>query len=329
MSDFCGGTCQPGSGCTVSSCAPSCSGKSCGASDSCGGTCQQGSGCTVSSCTPICGGKSCGVSDGCSGTCQQGSGCTTTGSTWWKPAPGTSWQWQLSGALDSSFNVQMYDIDLFETSASQVAALKAQGRKVVCYFDTAYEPGRPESATLAPYRGNAMQGWPGQYWLDLRAPKVLEVMRGRIALAQQKGCDGIEADDVDHVTNNPGHCTGTHDGYTCLSTNLTAAEQLTFIRALIDAAHQAGLSFALKNDLDQLSALVDQADFAINEECFAFSECGAYQQFIARNKAVFQVEYTDGSFASKGSNICPQANAANFDTLIKRLDLTAERFSCR
>src|SRR5262245_39971398 len=39
---------------------------------------------------------------------------TTPGAVW-HPRPGTSWQWQLSGTIDTSFAVQMYDIDLFET----------------------------------------------------------------------------------------------------------------------------------------------------------------------------------------------------------------------
>src|SRR3712207_7079370 len=43
-------------------------------------------------------------------------------------SPGTSWQIQLTGSLDTSFNVQMYDIDLFDVSAAQIQGLKGQGR---------------------------------------------------------------------------------------------------------------------------------------------------------------------------------------------------------
>ncbi|HEX7602986.1 MAG TPA: endo alpha-1,4 polygalactosaminidase [Polyangiaceae bacterium] len=80
---------------------------------------------------------------------------------WWRPTPKTSWQWQLSGTLDTTFDVKVYDIDLFNTTQPQIDGLHAQGRKLVCYFDTAYEPGRPDSAKLAPFEGNAVQGWPG------------------------------------------------------------------------------------------------------------------------------------------------------------------------
>lgn len=237
-------------------------------------------------------------------------------SGYWYPAPGTSWQWQLSGTLDTSFDVQAYDIDLFNTTESQIAALHAAKRKVICYFDTAYEPGRPDSAKLDPYKGNPMDGWPGQYWLDVRQPAVLDVMKARLALAQTKKCDAVEADDVDARSNDPGF-------------PITAEEQQAFIRALAKEAHARGMGFALKNDLDEIGALLADVDFAVNEECFAYNECDALKPFIAAGKAVLQVEYTSGDLAAKGATVCPKANALNFDTLIKRLDLDPPRYACR
>lgn len=245
-----------------------------------------------------------------------GSGGGAADGGWWRPQPGTSWQWQISGALDTSFDVQVYDVDLYGTTQAQLDGLHAAGRKVLCYFDTAYEPGRPESAQLLPYIGNAMAGWPGQYWLDIRAPAVVEVMRARVALAQQKRCDGVEADDVDSRVNNPGF-------------PITAADQQGFIRTLAAEAHARGLAFALKNDLDEVAQLVGDADCAVNEECFRYSECALLAPFTQGGKAVFQVEYTAGDLAALGATICPQALALNFDTLIKHLDLGPPRYSCR
>lgn len=234
------------------------------------------------------------------------------------PAPGTTWQWQLSGtgALNTSLDVMAYDLDLFETSQATIDQLHAAGRKVICYFDTAYEPGRPDSALLAPYRGNAMKGWPGQYWLDIRPQAVVDVMKARIAMAQQHKCDAIEADDVDSTSNNPG-------------TGVTQADQRAFIKMLAAESHARGMSFALKNDLEDVPALINDVDFAINEECFQYDECDALVPFIQAGKAVLQVEYTAGDLATKGANICPKANALDFDTLIKHLDLDAARYACR
>ena len=235
---------------------------------------------------------------------------------WLKLAPGTSWQWQLTGTLDLSVDAGVFDVDLFETPQSTIDALHASGRKVICYFDTAYEPGRPDSAQLAPYRGNAVQGWPGQFWLDFRQSAVRDVMAARFDLAVSKRCDAVEPDDVDAIDNMPGF-------------PLTDADQLDFCRFLAREAHARSLGVALKNDLAQVPQLVADFDFAVNEECFQFSECNALAPFIQAGKAVLQVEYTAGNLATKGAQICPQANALDFDTLIKHLELDAPRLSCR
>ena len=238
--------------------------------------------------------------------------------THWMPKPGTSWQWQLSttGSIDTSFDVQVYDIDLYESSTAFISSLKAAGRKVVCYFDTAYEPGRPDSALLDPHKHNPVTGWPGQYWLDVRVPAVVDVMKARIALAQSKGCDGIEADDVDSLSNNPG-------------TGITAVEQQAFIKTLAAEAHAHGMGYALKSDIADIQAVLEDVDFDINEQCFKYGECDALAPFIAAGKAVFDVEYTEGDLSSAASQVCPPSNAMNFDTLIKHLDLGATRYACR
>jgi len=76
-----------------------------------------------------------------------------TGS-WWQPRPGTSWQWQLSGALDVTVDAGAYDIDLFDNAPAQIAALQGMGRKVVCYFDTAipYPAGRGSTGSTSASR---------------------------------------------------------------------------------------------------------------------------------------------------------------------------------
>jgi hypothetical protein len=53
---------------------------------------------------------------------------------YWKPAPLTNWTWQLSGKIDTTKNVVMYDIDLWDTPVATITALKQAGKKVICYF---------------------------------------------------------------------------------------------------------------------------------------------------------------------------------------------------
>jgi hypothetical protein len=233
----------------------------------------------------------------------------------WKPAPKTSWQWQLSGTIDTSFDVQMYDIDLFDTSVSTINAIKAKGAKVVCYFSAgSYEDWRSDaSAFPAAALGSNMDGWPGEKWLDVRSAPLRAVMADRLDLAVQKGCDAVEPDNVDGYANDTGF-------------PLTGADQLAYNKWLAAEAHARNLSIALKNDLDQIPELVSHFDFAVVEECFKYNECAMAKPFITANKAVFEVEYGNASLAT---TVCPKAKNLDFDTLIKNLDLDPTRTSCR
>jgi hypothetical protein len=51
----------------------------------------------------------------------------------WQPRPGTAWQWQLSGRLDTSVDVPVYDIDGFDHTKATVTELHREGRTVICY----------------------------------------------------------------------------------------------------------------------------------------------------------------------------------------------------
>jgi hypothetical protein len=235
--------------------------------------------------------------------------------TWWSPTPGTRWQIQLNGTLNTSFNVPVYDVDLFDTPASTLSALKAQGRKVICYFSAgSYEDWRSDAGSFpAAALGKALDGWPGERWLDIRVTKVRDIMRSRIELARQKGCDAVDPDNVDGYANATGF-------------KLTAADQLSFNRFLATEAHARGLAVGLKNDVGQVAQLVGDFDFQVNEECFQYDECEQLRPFIAAGKPVFQIEYGGSALAQE---VCPEANALGFDTLVKNLDLDAPRISCR
>ncbi|SEM71101.1 hypothetical protein SAMN05444354_121105 [Stigmatella aurantiaca] len=235
--------------------------------------------------------------------------------TWWRPTPGTRWQIQLDGTLNTSFNVAVYDVDLFDTPASTLSALKAQGRKVICYFSAgSYENWRSDAGSFpAAALGNTLDGWPGERWLDIRNTKVRDIMRTRIELARQKGCDAVDPDNVDGYANSTGF-------------KLTSADQLSFNRFLAAEAHARGLAVGLKNDVGQVAQLVNDFDFQVNEECFQYDECEELLPFINAGKPVFNIEYGGNSLAQQ---ICPRANALNFDTLVKNLDLDAPRLSCR
>lgn len=238
-----------------------------------------------------------------------------TGNVFWSPAPGTSWQWQLSGKIDTSVAAEMYDIDLFDAPQEVIDELHAAGRVVICYFSAgSRENWRPDAGEFPRAAiGKALDGWPGENWIDIRDQKVRELMVTRMDLAVEKHCDGVEPDNVDGYANDSGF-------------ELTASDQLDYNRFLASQAHARNLSVGLKNDLEQVNDLVADFDWALNEECFDYDECDLLLPFIQSGKAVFQVEYGNAGLAD---SICPRANALDFDTIIKRMDLDAWRVSCR
>jgi len=102
---------------------------------------------------------------------------------WWQPPLDTTWQWQLDQAVDPSFEVDLYDIEMFDNDAGVVAALHAQGRKVVCYISVgSWEEWRPDASRFpASVIGNDYGGWPGEKWLDIRQIDLLApIMQARL-----------------------------------------------------------------------------------------------------------------------------------------------------
>lgn len=100
----------------------------------------------------------------------------------------------------SETNVTLYDIDMFlHQNLTVVQDLRAQGMDVICYFSSgSYEPNRPDSWKFNQNDlGNELDGWPGEYWLDLNSNNVRQIMSGRIKIAASMNCTGIDPDNVD------------------------------------------------------------------------------------------------------------------------------------
>jgi hypothetical protein len=232
--------------------------------------------------------------------------------TIWVPAPHTTWQWQLTTPVDRSVPGRMFDIDLFDNSAGVVAALHRSGRRVICYLDAGtYENFRPDAHLFPKSVLGKTNGWPGERWLDIRRLSVLEpIMRARFALCARKGFDGVEADNVDGYENPTGF-------------PLTGPQQLAYNEWLARTAHAFHLSIALKNDVDQTRQLEPYFDYALDEQCFQYTECGKLRPFVAHHKAVFEVEYQLPT-----SRFCAQANRDGFMSMRKDLNLDAKRQAC-
>lgn len=237
--------------------------------------------------------------------------------TWWRPTVGATWDWQLKTPIDPSIDVQVYDIDLFENDASVIADLKARGRKVICYVNLgAFETWRPDAARFprevigAPYHG-----FPDENWLDIRRLDLLgPIVRSRLDMARDKGCDAVEPDNMD------GYDTTAHESS---GFPLTHIDQLVYNRFVASEAHRRGMAVGLKNDIHQVDDLVNDFDFHVSEQCYEHQECHLLLPFIAAGKPVFLAEYV-----LPLESFCPMARTARISAIRKRNELDAWREVC-
>lgn len=224
-----------------------------------------------------------------------------------------SWQYQLQGKVDTSVRAHVYDVDGADVRAPVVKKLHHRGRRVVCYLDAgSWEEWRADAGRFPDYvKGRALDGWPGERWLDVRRLDVLgPILRDRMRACRDKGFDAIDPDNVDGYANDTGF-------------PLTAAEQLRFDTWLANTAHSLGMSAGLKNDLGQAGTLEPYFDFSVLEQCFQYRECKRARRFVKAGKPVVDVEY-----ALPRSRFCARARKQRMAAMRKRLSLGAWRRAC-
>jgi hypothetical protein len=244
----------------------------------------------------------------------------------WHPALQTSWNWVLSVVPTAPYrNVQMYDVDGFNASSTDVSALHNAGIKAVCYLSAGtYEDWRPDASQFPSSVLGKSNGWPGEKWLDIREIQsqnsaLRSIMDARLDMCRTKGFDMVELDNVDGYTNKTGF-------------SLTAADQVYFNATLANDAHARGLTVLHKNDNEQIPDLLPYFDGALNEQCNQYKECttaqnGSYglDQYVSAGKPVFQAEYKLST-----SSFCSDDNANNFNGVRFALNLDDTIFEpCR
>lgn len=234
----------------------------------------------------------------------------------WRPQRGTAWQIVLHDTLnDTSADVPVYDIDLFTNDAATIQRLHDLDRKVICYFSAgSYEDFRPDSSQFKTedYQ-NPLDEWEGEWWVDPRSTNVRRIMRQRLDLAAEKGCDGVDPDNVDGYDNETG-------------LNLTEADAADYVTFLADEGHARNLAVGLKNAGAIVSRVLDQVEWQVNEQCLEYDECNDFRPFLDAGKPVFHIEYPadDGARASSDAvaTICSNDSREGFSTVIKELELT-------
>jgi hypothetical protein len=228
----------------------------------------------------------------------------------WRPPPRLTFYWQLQGRLDTSVAASVYDVDGFETSAAEVAALHAQGRHVVCYIDVGTaENFRPDYKEFPKSVLGRSNGWPGERWIDIRQLGVIEpIMTARFQMCREKGFEAVEPDNIEAYANKSGF-------------PITASEQLTYNEWVAEEVHSLGMAVLQKNDGEQTPELEPHFDGALTEQCNQYHECADFDPYLAAGKPVINAEYK-----LKTSQFCPADIAAGIVGARFNLALNGRRF---
>jgi len=226
--------------------------------------------------------------------------------------PESDWSWQLTGVLDTSVDVDVWDVDLFETGVAEIAGLQAAGGYVICYFSAgSIEDWRPDVGVIEDSAiGFPLDDWPGENWMDIRADSALALVESRMALVERAGCDAVEPDNVDGFSNETGFPLGESD-------------QVEFNTAVAGLAHDRGLVVGLKNSFDIACALVQHFEFAVTEQCHEYEECEPLVLSVDAGKPVFNAEYPGSETAGRAlaAEQCEESNRIGIRTLFLPIDL--------
>ena len=234
----------------------------------------------------------------------------------WKPTIGLTWDIQLLAPINPAVEVQVFAVKLFDTLPGVVADLHMRGRKVICHVDFGtYESWHPDATRIPKDALGAMYGTdPERRWLDIRNQSLVGVMRGRLDLAVQLGCDAVAPDNMDAYDLKLHGASGFQ---------LNNIDQLLYNRTIATEAHKRGLAIGLMNDVHQIDDLVTDFDFHLSEECFSREDCALLKPFIDAGKPVFAIEYTLAL-----PLFCPMAKAQKFSAIKKKYELDAYREAC-
>ncbi|MFE3997698.1 endo alpha-1,4 polygalactosaminidase [Nocardioides sp. YIM B13467] len=227
--------------------------------------------------------------------------------------------YQLGGAASRLTDGSPIDVVVRDATAAPL-----EGAYNVCYvngFQT--QPGadwsdRP-SALLRDASGDPVRDpdWPDEIILDPSTASarasILEVIEPVIEDCADSGFDAVEIDNLDTWTR--------FDAISKDGAFALAAEYVT-------AAHDLGLAIAQKNAAEAARPAHDDLgfDFAVVEECGAYSECAAYTDVYGSH--VLQIEYPD-SLAEADlpfADVCADPARAPL-TILRDRDLVGQKDS--
>jgi hypothetical protein len=238
----------------------------------------------------------------------------------WCPMPGTTWQVQRIGALDTTEVAEIYDVALFTIDLAGVSTLHNAERSVVCWFSAGISTwSDPDRDTVYPATGPDIVPNQPERWMDHGNPIVRDAMVARIDQAAALGCDAIEPGDL--------------DGYLVDSgLPLTREGTIEYVELLAAEAHARGLAIALSDGNELAADLEPSLDFAIDFGCLAADTCDRLAPFADAGKLVLHAEIIPAEMVYDVENMapemCAESEALSMVSIFKKPDLGFWRYPC-
>jgi hypothetical protein len=227
------------------------------------------------------------------------------------PANG-QFDYQIGGAYTPASSVAIVDRDR--------TAAPAAGKYNVCYVN-AFQTQSDQVSWWKANHKNLLLKRNGSYVVDsawneilldtstsAKRAKLASIVGGWIRGCRNAGYQAVEPDNL--------------DSWSRSKKRLTKADNKAYASLLIRRAHAAGLAIAQKNTTELgASGKAMGFDFAIAEECQAYSECGEYTGPYGNR--VYEIEYTDNGGAENYNAACA-ARGASISVIYRDRDVVAQ-----
>ena len=168
-----------------------------------------------------------------------------------------------------------------KTKPSEVAALHAQGKRVICYIDVGTaENFRPDYSSFPKSVLGHSNGWPGEKWLDIRRLVGARADHDRaLSDVPRKGLRRGRAGQ--HGSVSP----------TSRGSRSPPGSSSTYNEWVAGEVHSLGMAVLQKNDGEQAAEQQPYFDGVLDEQCNQYHECADFQPYLAAGKPVLNAEY--------------------------------------
>jgi hypothetical protein len=233
----------------------------------------------------------------------------------YQPDPSLRWFAKLDGAVDPAKNADFFYLDAWQQRGDELEALRGAGKPYICYLSAGtVESFRPDADEF-PERsvGNVVVGFENERWLDVRDPRVRELMGARVAELQGFGCAAVMPSSLGGYAVDSGF-------------PLTENDALDYARYIAERVHAGGMSVGLNAPPALTQVLWPSFDFGLAIGCIEGSRCSEYAVFEPARKPVLYLELGNESDALE---LCKSAQVLGFTPLISDAGFTGQCTDCR